>query len=222
MEFATTSSIYRQRADFAVEAFESAFAKETKRKHETLFNRCLRSLIDRSGQSTSMHAPMSSLLWFTPCIRLPTGRARQPNFWQRLDDPVRAMREGKGLVFHRDEVQRAVGMYLDLPVRSSLMDRTLVDILISMEMYAYGGQVFSGWHPVSLKKVLPNVAGRFFGGQLGYALVLGGVLLLYAFLTGVQLSHDMIAFAAVLWASTWSLRQVRCRSRGARRRWRTA
>jgi hypothetical protein len=198
MELATSNNIYRMRADFVLRTFDDTFNNKTKGKHQTLFFRCLSSLINQVGPE--YFDACADVLFALVYALSPNSESQEPNFWKRPHDPVRALRESKGPVFRRDDVQEAVRMYLDLPVRSSLLDRTLVDILISMEMYAYGDQVFSGWHPVSLKKVLPTVTRLFVGGQLASAFTLGGGLLLYAFLTGTHPSHDMITFAIALWA----------------------
>ena len=43
----------------------------------------------------------------------------------------------------RSLVEQATAEYLDLPFRCQAMDRTLVDLLLVMELYAFGDEMYN-------------------------------------------------------------------------------
>ena len=43
----------------------------------------------------------------------------------------------------RELVEHSISQYLDLPFRSTDLDRILVDLLIAMEVYAFGNEMFN-------------------------------------------------------------------------------
>lgn len=60
------------------------------------------------------------------------------NFWKLDSDPIRKIKEGSAPPMDRAEVEVAATKYLELPYRSRLLDRTLVEVLVALEIYAYG------------------------------------------------------------------------------------
>ena len=101
-----------------------------------------------------------------------------PNFWRHDQSAIDKVKRGGGLPISRDQVEGAVGDYLALPIRSSLVDRTLVDILLATELFAFASEVFgkTGFARVSIAKG---------NGPLGFVIGRGCSLLMFAVPIGV-------------------------------------
>lgn len=65
-----------------------------------------------------------------------------PNFWRHDQSAIGKAKRGEELTITRDQVEGAVADYLALPVRSEMSDRTLVDILLATELFAFASEVF--------------------------------------------------------------------------------
>ena len=65
-----------------------------------------------------------------------------PDFWRHNSLAVISAKNGEASTIYRDSLERAVGKYLALPVRSRLVDRTLIDILLATEVYAFASKIF--------------------------------------------------------------------------------
>jgi hypothetical protein len=70
------------------------------------------------------------------------------NFWRHEMNPRLQLERGKQPYINRKAIEEVATSYLQLPYRSQLVDRTLIDILIGMEMYAFGVESLH-WMPTS-------------------------------------------------------------------------
>jgi hypothetical protein len=68
---------------------------------------------------------------------------RRWNFWRHDPQPGRTIRQDRIPHIDRSSVEAAVDRYLDLPYRAPYFERTLVDVLVAMELYAFGNQFFA-------------------------------------------------------------------------------
>ena len=64
------------------------------------------------------------------------------NFWQHHRDPGALIVKGKAPDIDRESVLNAADDYLALPYRSPRLERTLVDMLVATEMFAFGEEMF--------------------------------------------------------------------------------
>lgn len=107
------------------------------------------------------------------------------NFWRHDDKPHVRMKTQDFPYMSRESIEQDAYDYLDLPYRAPLLERTLVDILIALEMFAYGKEMLQKpplglrWlnqSPLTQKHVLRRYIGsRFLGALflLGPALLIG-------------------------------------------------
>lgn len=65
------------------------------------------------------------------------------NYWRHNIYPVYPITNKNTPHMDRFMIEAAVGDYLELPFRDERIDRILVDILIAMELYAYGNEVYN-------------------------------------------------------------------------------
>lgn len=63
--------------------------------------------------------------------------------WLHKRQPLYDIRANKVPEIDRPEVEAATGAYLSLPYRSEAIDRLFVDILVAMELYAFGDEMFN-------------------------------------------------------------------------------
>jgi hypothetical protein len=63
--------------------------------------------------------------------------------WSHRSQPIYDIKAKKIPSLSRTLIEQTVNDYIRLPYRSSLMDRLLVDILIVMELYAYGNETIN-------------------------------------------------------------------------------
>lgn len=115
-----------------------------------------------------------------------------PNFWRHDQFAIDKAKCGEGLTISRDHVEGAVGEYLALPMRSSLVDRTLVDILLATELSAFASEVFAktGFARISIAKG---------NGPLGFVLWRGCSLLMFAVPIGIVSGAAAIGWLSEGW-----------------------
>ena len=65
------------------------------------------------------------------------------NFWVHSKDVLRKIKENDFKNVARSEIEASVGDYLNLPFRSKSVDRLLADILVAMELYAFGDEMLN-------------------------------------------------------------------------------
>ncbi len=65
------------------------------------------------------------------------------NFWHFDRRPLHAIRSKKTPHIDRNSIEHCVGRYLQFPYRSQIIDRFLVEILVAIEMYAFGDEMFN-------------------------------------------------------------------------------
>jgi hypothetical protein len=68
-------------------------------------------------------------------------------FWSRQPYLLYDIKHGRASAPDRDALEKSVGRYLDLPFRSTTIDRTLVDALVVTELVKYGSQVYESSEP---------------------------------------------------------------------------
>lgn len=96
-----------------------------------------------------------------------------PNFWRHDQFAIEKAKRGEGLTITRDQVEGAVADYLALSVRSEVVDRTLVDILLATELFAFASEVFG-------KAMYSRVGVAKGNGPLGFVVGRGCSLLIFA------------------------------------------
>lgn len=98
------------------------------------------------------------------------------NFWLHDDKPQASIRAPKFPYMDRFGLEQDAYGYLDLPYRAPLLERTIVDLLIALELFAYSKEMFEKlpaglrWlsqSPLTQKHVLRQyLGGRVFGAVL--------------------------------------------------------
>lgn len=63
------------------------------------------------------------------------------NFWKHEEQPLRLIKSGKVPHISRETLEEVASDYLKLPYRADLLERTIIDVLIAMELYAYGDEM---------------------------------------------------------------------------------
>jgi hypothetical protein len=68
---------------------------------------------------------------------------REPewNFWKHEEQPGVLIKARKFPYMDRSNVEEAATTYLDLPYRAPFLERTIVDVLIALELYAYSKEM---------------------------------------------------------------------------------
>jgi hypothetical protein len=110
------------------------------------------------------------------------------NFWKHEHDPLHLIRAGQSPYMWRDGVLDAASGYLELPYRAPRLERTLADVLVALELYAFGDEMlrpvprYLRWlvqSPLQQKHVLRS----YLGGILWNGLIfLGGAYLAATYL----------------------------------------
>jgi hypothetical protein len=106
------------------------------------------------------------------------------NFWRHERDPWAVIQANKQPRMDRVGVETAASDYLKLPFRPVRLERTLVDVLVAMELYAFSEEMltpmpmFFRWLPTQSPLKQKHVVRRYIGGQLSNSvLFLGGAWL---------------------------------------------
>lgn len=130
------------------------------------------------------------------------------DFWQHQVSPGRMIREGKCPYIERDGIISITSSYLELPYRAPRLERTLVDLLIATELFAYGDEVFTPlsndirrWLPAAQSPIhqrhalLSYLSGRFWDAVF----LLGGAALAANLLPSLvgQTATDWVVGVAV-------------------------
>jgi hypothetical protein len=68
--------------------------------------------------------------------------AQRWNFWRHDPRPGQTIRQDRIPQIDRSGVEAAIERYLDLPYRAPYFERTLVDVLVAMELFAFGNEFF--------------------------------------------------------------------------------
>jgi hypothetical protein len=95
--------------------------------------------------------------------------------WRHQDSAAQLIAKDQSPPMARYEIESAAQAYLDLPYRVPEIDRLLVDVLVALELFAYGDEatgnkMMSGGGPSPLK--LKPVRGFIFGHGLNLVLAL--------------------------------------------------
>ena len=147
--------------NFAVDDVKSCFPNvEPRRAAGTLYARLLQDLGESAARSAK-NVYIDDFRWtyFDPISNFVSTLhssvsdfgSQEPNFWKHDQFAIEKAKRFEGPEIHRDLVENVVADYLALPVRSALVDRTLVDILLATELFAFASEVFSG-NRVSIAK----------------------------------------------------------------------
>jgi hypothetical protein len=107
------------------------------------------------------------------------------NFWRHSDQPHLLIKAQKFPYIDRFGIEAAATSYLDLPFRAPLLERTIVDILIALELYAFSKEMLEK-PPVGLKlpPQSPLMEKHALRGYLEGQFWSGVILLGIAFLVG--------------------------------------
>lgn len=110
---------------------------------------------------------------------VPRGEVDRLAFWSRQPYLLYDIKQGRASAPERDALEKSVGRYLDLPFRSTTIDRTLVDALVATELVKYGNQVYASSEPRGLYASIMAVRpGRTLARNIVVELAFFGVLAL--------------------------------------------
>ena len=102
-----------------------------------------------------------------------------PNFWDNNASPLEKIRAKQVPYIDRSELECVVGDYLALPYRSQAMDRFLVRVLIAVELYAFGDEMFNemtfGLFPARSPLKQRHALLQYLRGQLVNGVLFGGI-----------------------------------------------
>jgi len=93
------------------------------------------------------------------------------NFWGHQEFPISRIESRKIPTIYKEQVEKSVGTYLELPFRSKAIDRLLVDILVAMEIYAYGNAALNKDRFAAIKGQFENAL--IFAGGAGFSIFAG-------------------------------------------------
>ena len=79
------------------------------------------------------------------------------NFWKHERKPQRLIRALNSPDMDRGSIEKAATDYLKLPYRSPALERVLVDVLIALEMYAYGFRIVANVRFFLFLWVIPSI-----------------------------------------------------------------
>ncbi len=171
----------------------------------SLYARCVAALALSAAEMKAENYILDSIEEFVDDVRSAvSGYADtkpDPNFWVHADRPLDIAKAGKAPEIIRADLERVVDNYLKLPVRSTVVDRTLVDILIAAELYAFAQEVYGGWHPISRIRVAPRLLGLFVRGRLALGILLCVALVIWGVWTGSAPTQDVWTFALAYFAA---------------------
>lgn len=109
----------------------------------------------------------------------PDDEAGNANFWRHHGHPLSEAKAGRTPPLQRQEIESAVGDYLQMPVRSQYVDRLLVDLLVAMELFAFARDAFGHGVEGSFR-LLPSAFISFLKGRFVSLLVAGAFVALTA------------------------------------------
>jgi hypothetical protein len=81
------------------------------------------------------------------------------DFWKHHVDPIALVEAKQHPYMDRQTIEDTVGDYLRQPVRGEVLDRLLVDLLIALEVYAFGHEMLNG--PVVVWPSVGNPGGVY-------------------------------------------------------------
>jgi hypothetical protein len=81
------------------------------------------------------------------------------DFWKHHDDPIALVEAKQHPYMDRQTIEDTVGDYLRQPVRGEVLDRLLVDLLIALEVYAFGHEMLNC--PVVVGPSVGNLGGVY-------------------------------------------------------------
>jgi hypothetical protein len=122
------------------------------------------------------------------------------NFWKHDDHPHFRIREKKFPYIERYSIEEAATSYLALPYRAPLLERTLVDILIAIELYAFSKEMLEKppmgerWLNTRAPLTQKHVLRRYIGGWFSSGVILLGL----AYLAG-NFGPRLIGETASMW-----------------------
>lgn len=137
--------------------------------------------------------------------------------WSHRDRPIEAIKAATAPDLDRPEIEATVTRYLELPYRATEIDRTLVDLLVAMELFAYGQETIGGFSipgvfsnsPLKRKPIIEWLVGNLLAGV--FALVIGGLFWLISlihlfpndWLWGVGLILFVLTVLNFAWSTLW-------------------
>ncbi|MDA8627986.1 hypothetical protein N9L77_07505 [Pseudomonadales bacterium] len=127
--------------------------------------------------------------------------------WAHHDFDFEKLKEGQRPYIERENLYEAVDTYLQLPVRSKVVDRTLISSLIAVELYDYAGTIFV---PSNLKELssspldIKHPALNFLSGQLTLFLLLLVLPLGGLFLLITAANDEWLVGIGAIFAATWA------------------
>lgn len=79
-------------------------------------------------------------------VSYPDMPQKRLNCWKHFDRPLELIGRKMTPKISRDEAEAAVGKYLKSPCRAQSLDRLLIDLMIAMELFAFGDEVINPLH----------------------------------------------------------------------------
>jgi len=134
---------------------------------------------------------------------------KQWNFWRHEGNPWHLIKNQKQPYMDRSSIEEAASAYLRLPYRAERLERTFVDVLVALEMYAFGEMMFTKypvglrWLPTRSPIQEKHILRRYLGGQVwNAAIFLGGAWLAGDALNGLVANVLIFVFLALVVLST--------------------
>src|SRR5690606_22230909 len=69
--------------------------------------------------------------------------SEQQDFWIRKRSPLQTIIDKETPRLDRSEIEHIIGRYLEEPWRCQAFDRLLIDVLVALEMYAFGDEMLN-------------------------------------------------------------------------------
>jgi hypothetical protein len=132
---------------------------------------------------------------------------RRLNFWRHENDPLALVRAGKKPLFDRSSIESAASEYLKLPYQSERLERTLVDVLVAMELYAFLDEMlghlpwFLRWMPTKSPLRQKHAVRQYIGALISSVVLYGGGAWLasnYAWNTTATVLVSLVLISLVL------------------------
>jgi len=158
------------------------------------------------GPLEDARSVVSNLRWALVEYESRSGEKGDPklNFWAHERAAFDRLTQKKTPYLDRGSIESVVGEYLALSFRATAIDRTLVDVLVAMELYGYGNEILNeqtfGLFPARSPLKQPHALWTYISGQFWNALIFfgGAALSVYAGQAGWLGNSWAVGIALVL------------------------
>jgi hypothetical protein len=118
------------------------------------------------------------------------------NFWEHQRFIIERIRKKDVPSFRRSEIEGAATNYLNSRLRAPSIDRTLIDGLVAMEVFAFGDEMLNPHPMVTSPLKRPHALWTYLLGQAGNLLLFGVIIAIVAWLG----SQNILGATATGWS----------------------